>query len=172
MLVCCCSPEFPFSDYSHSNGCMSFFLWVCKVEKIFILKFKLFNSKTLFSRESNSPELHSESEFYCPDKIDKNVNTGNTDKQKSKKRATNSNKFWLKCMILLKRKGLLKTPRKNSLWHKCMEMISYLGWWREKYWRHTCKWPEPSHFFMKIKKTDGKQYKPTTLLSFHQSLQG
>ena len=47
-------------------------------------------------------------------------------------------------MILSKSKGL-KTPRKNSVWHKCMETISYFSWRREKYWRHTCKRPQPSY---------------------------
>jgi len=63
--------------------------------------------------ESNSPEWHSKSEFYYPDEIDENINTGNTDEQEQvKERPTNSNNSWLKCMILSNSKGL-KTPRKE-----------------------------------------------------------
>ena len=38
--------------------------------------------------ESNSPEWHSESEFYQPDEIDENVSTGNSDKQEQVKEKT------------------------------------------------------------------------------------
>ena len=38
--------------------------------------------------ESNSSEWHSESEFYYPNEIDENVNTGNTDRQEQDKEKT------------------------------------------------------------------------------------
>lgn len=47
-------------------------------------------------------------------------------------------------MVSSKGKGL-KTPRKNSVWHKCLETISNFSWRRAKYWRHTCKGPQPSY---------------------------
>ena len=37
---------------------------------------------------SNSPEWHRESEFYYPDEIDENINTGNTDEQEQVKEKT------------------------------------------------------------------------------------
>ena len=45
--------------------------------------------------ESNSPEWHSESEFYYPDETDENVNTGNTDKEEQVKEKTDKQQQFL-----------------------------------------------------------------------------
>ena len=59
-----------------------------KLKQFSVLKFKLLKSETRFFMESNSPECHSASEFYYPDEINENVNTGNTDKQEQVKEKT------------------------------------------------------------------------------------
>ena len=66
-----------------------------KLKKFYVLKFKLLKSKTRFFMDSNSPEWHSESEFYYPDEMDENVNTGNTDKQEQAKEKTDKQQEFL-----------------------------------------------------------------------------
>jgi len=96
-----------------------------------------------------------------------------TNKNKSKKRLTNSNNSWLKCMILSKSKGL-KTSKKKKTLYDINVWKRYLTSAGEERNSEDIRAKDLSvHmpcFFMEIKK-DGDQYEPTTLTSFQRSLQ-
>ena len=69
--------------------------------------------------ESNSPEWHSESEFYYPDEIDENVNTGNngnTDKQEQVKEKTDKQQHFLaEVHDFIEEQRPENTKKKNSV---------------------------------------------------------
>ena len=125
--------------------------------------------------ESNSPDWHSESEFYYPDEIDENVNTGNTDKQEQVKEKTDKQQHFLAEVH-----DFIEEQRPENTKTKTLYDINV---WKQYLTSadderniedipakdlnlHMCR------FFMEIKKKDGEQYEPTTLTSFHRSLNG
>ena len=124
--------------------------------------------------DSNSPEWHSESEFYYPDEIDENVNTGNTDKQEQAKEKTGKQQqFLAEVHDFIEEQRPENTKKKTlydiNIWKR---YLSSAGEERniedipaKDLNLHMCR------FFMEIKKKDGEQYEPTTLTSFQRSLQ-
>ena len=124
--------------------------------------------------DSNSSEWHSENEFYYPDEIDENVNTGNTDKQEQAKEKTGKEQqFLAEVHDFIEEQRPENTKKKTlydiNIWKR---YLSSAGEERniedipaKDLNLHMCR------FFMEIKKKDGEQYEPTTLTSFQRSLQ-
>ncbi|KAL9978606.1 hypothetical protein ACROYT_G016142 [Oculina patagonica] len=124
--------------------------------------------------ESDSPEWHSESEFYYPDEVDENVNTENIDKCKQVNEATDKQQ-----QFLAEVHDFIEEQRPENTKKKTLYDINvwkrYLTSAGEE--RNIENIPAKdlnlhiSRFFIEIKKKDGGQYEPTSLTSFHRSLQ-
>ena len=73
----------------------------------------------------DSPEWHSESEFYYRDEQDENVNTENIDKQEQAREnwKTATVRDWV-----ARSEKTENTIRKNSVWHEPLEKICYFRW--------------------------------------------
>ena len=124
--------------------------------------------------DSYSPEWHSESEFYYPDEVDENVNTENTDKHEQvNEKSDKQQQFLAEVHDFIEEQRPENTEKKTlydiNVWKR------YLTSAGEE--RNIEDIPAKdlnlhmSRFFMEIKKKDGDQYEPTTLTSFHRSLQ-
>ena len=87
-------------------------------------KFKFWRAKTRYFMESDSPEWHSESEFYYPEDIDESVNTENINKQEQvTKKTDKQQQFLAKVHDFIEEQMTWKHQEKNSVWHKCLETL-------------------------------------------------
>ena len=124
--------------------------------------------------DSDSPEWHSDSEFYYPDDEYKNINTENIDKNKQVIETTDKQQ-----QFLAEVQGFIEEQRPENTKKKTVYDINiwkqYLVSAGEE--RNIEDIPAKelnlhiSRFFMEIKKKNGGQYDPTSLTSFHRSLQ-
>ena len=124
--------------------------------------------------DSDSPEWHSDSEFYYPDDEYKDINTENIDKNKQVIETTDKQQ-----QFLAEVHGFIEEQRPENTKKKTVYDINiwkqYLVSAGEE--RNIEDIPAKelnlhiSRFFMEIKKKNGGQYEPTSLTSFHRSLQ-
>ncbi|KAL9978613.1 hypothetical protein ACROYT_G016149 [Oculina patagonica] len=117
-------------------------------------------AKTRYFMESDSPEWHSESEFYYPDEVDENVSTENIDKCKQVKEATDKQQ-----QFLAEVHDFIEEQRPENTKNKTLYDINV---WKRYL---TSAGEERNIENIEIKKKDGGQYEPTSLTSFHRSLQ-
>ena len=125
-------PDFPISAHRHGDDyfsflsfCLQSLSWKKKLKKKKKKRTVVFYSTVGYFMKPDSPEWHSESEFYYRDEQDENVNTENIDKQEQAREnwKTATVRDWV-----ARSEKTENTIRKNPVWHEPLEKICYFRW--------------------------------------------